>query len=86
MAYLVSDSDNPANHPIYVVEEGLGSCMLHLSNEDTYSVLQVEIKGQSITLLKKKMNCGRCTSMALHLRKEQEMELFLFPLEEKMFV
>ena len=44
MAYLVSDSDNPANHPIYAVEEALGSCMLDLSNEDTSSVLQVEKK------------------------------------------
>ena len=44
MAYLVSDSDNPANHPIYVVEEVLGSCMLYLSNEDTCGVLQVEKK------------------------------------------
>ena len=44
MAYLVSDSDNLANHPIYVVEEGLGSCMLNLSNEDISDVLQVEKK------------------------------------------
>ena len=44
MAYLVSDSDNPTNHLIYVVEEGLGSCMLHLRNEDTFGVLQVEKK------------------------------------------
>ena len=44
MAYLVSDSDNLANHPLYVVDEGLGSCMLHLSNEDTSGVLQVEKK------------------------------------------
>ena len=44
MAYLVSDSDNPANHPIYAMEEGLGSCMLHLSNADTSGVLQVEKK------------------------------------------
>ena len=26
------------------MEEGLGSCMLHLSNEDTSGVLQVEKK------------------------------------------
>ena len=44
MAYLVNDSDNPANHPIYAVEDGLGSCMFHLSNEDTSGVLQVENK------------------------------------------
>ena len=41
--YLVSDSNNPANHPIYVVEEDMGSCMLHLSNEETSgTILQVE--------------------------------------------
>ena len=44
MEYLVSDSDSPSNHPIYVVEERLGSCMLHLINEDTSGVLQVEKK------------------------------------------
>ena len=44
MAYLVSDSDNPTNHPIYTVEEGLSSCILHLSNEDTSGVFQVEKK------------------------------------------
>ena len=42
LAYLVSDSNNPTNHPIYVVEEDIGSCMLHLGNEETYGVLQVE--------------------------------------------
>ena len=42
LAYLVSDSNNPENHPIYVVEEDMGSCMLHLSNEETSSILQVE--------------------------------------------
>ena len=44
LAYLVSDSNNPANHPIYVVEEDLGSCMLRLRNEKTYGVLQVKNK------------------------------------------
>ena len=42
LAYLVSDSNNPSNHPIYDVEEDIGSHMLHLSNEDTTGVLQVE--------------------------------------------
>ena len=42
LAYLRSDNNNPANHPIYVVEEDMGSCMLHLSNEETSGVLQVE--------------------------------------------
>ena len=43
-AYLVSDGNNPGNHPINVVEEYLGSCMLHLRNEETSGVLQVEKK------------------------------------------
>ena len=44
MAYLVSDSGNPANHPIYAVEECLGSCMLNLSNANTSGVLQEQKK------------------------------------------
>ena len=41
LAYLVSDNQHPTNHPIYVVQEDMGSCMLHL-NDDTMCVLQVE--------------------------------------------
>ena len=37
--YLVSESNNPVNHPIYAMEEDLGSCMFHLSNEETYGLL-----------------------------------------------
>ena len=44
MAYLVRDDDNRTNNPMYVVEEGFGSCMLHLSNKDTSGVLQIEKK------------------------------------------
>ena len=39
LAYLVSENNNPTNPPIYVVEEYLGSCMLHLSNQETSGVL-----------------------------------------------
>ena len=39
LAYLVSDNNNPTNHPIYVVEEDLGSCMFHLINEETHGLL-----------------------------------------------
>ena len=42
LAYLVNDNNNPTNHPIYVVEEDLESCMFHLSNGETYGFLQVE--------------------------------------------
>ena len=40
MAYLVSDSKHPNNHPIYSIDENLGSCMLQLSDE-VEGVLQV---------------------------------------------
>jgi hypothetical protein len=33
LAYLVSDHNNPTNHPIYVVEYDLGSAIFHMSEE-----------------------------------------------------
>jgi hypothetical protein len=33
LAYLVSDHENPTNHPIYVVEDDLGSFIFHMSDE-----------------------------------------------------
>ena len=33
MDYLVSDHNNPTNHPIYVVEDDLGSSIFHMSDE-----------------------------------------------------
>jgi ribonuclease HI len=33
LAYLVSDHNNPTNHPIYVVEDNLGSSIFHMSEE-----------------------------------------------------
>ena len=50
MAYLVSDGKNPNNHPIYSIEENLGSCMLQLS-DDVEGVLQVH---KDILVRKKK--------------------------------
>ena len=42
-AYIVTDDKNPTNHPLYVVEKDLGTCMLHFSDDnDTTSLLQVE--------------------------------------------
>ena len=41
MAYLVSDSRHPNNHPIYSIDENLGSCMLQL-NDENEGVLQVQ--------------------------------------------
>jgi ribonuclease HI len=33
MDYLVSDHENPTNHPIYVVEDDLGSSIFHMSDQ-----------------------------------------------------
>ena len=41
-AYIVIDDRNPTNHPLYVVEKDLGSCMLHFSDDNTASMLQVD--------------------------------------------
>lgn len=37
-SYLISDNENPTNHPIYVVEQDLGSCILHISDNLTYCI------------------------------------------------
>ena len=42
MAYIISDHENPANHPIYVEEKELGSAILHLATEN--NDFQFEIK------------------------------------------
>ena len=41
-AYIVTDDKNPTNHPLYAVQEDLGSCMLHFSEEVTNGMLRVE--------------------------------------------
>ena len=42
-AYIVTDDKNPTNHPLYVVEKDLGTCMLHFSDDnDVARILQVE--------------------------------------------
>ena len=33
-AYIVSNDKNPTNHPLYVVEKDLGTCMLHFSDDN----------------------------------------------------
>lgn len=33
LTYLVSDPENTMNHPIYVVEYDLGSCILHVNSD-----------------------------------------------------
>ena len=42
-SYIVTDDKNPTNHPLYVVDKDLGTCMLHFSDDDnTTGLLQVE--------------------------------------------
>ena len=42
-AYIVIDDKNHTNHPLYVVDKDLGTCMLHFSDDDnTVCLLQVE--------------------------------------------
>ena len=41
-SYIVIDDKNPTNHPLYVVEQYLGSYILHLSDENTNGMLHVE--------------------------------------------
>jgi hypothetical protein len=33
LAYIISDDQNPTNHPIYMLDEGLGSSILHISDD-----------------------------------------------------
>ena len=50
MTYLVSDSKHPNNHPIYLIDENLGSCMLELSDE-VEGVLLILAGGEVISLM-----------------------------------
>ena len=34
LAYIVSDHQNPRNHPIYVVEDEIGSFVFHFNNDE----------------------------------------------------
>jgi hypothetical protein len=34
LSYIVSDHQNPRNHPIYVVEGEIGSCVFHLNDDE----------------------------------------------------
>ena len=42
MTYIISDHENPANHPIYIEEKELGFAILHFSVEN--DDFQPEIK------------------------------------------
>ena len=34
LAYIVNDHQNPSNHPIYVVEDEIGSYVFHLNGDE----------------------------------------------------
>jgi len=34
LAYIISDHENPSNHPIHVVEDGIGSSIFHLVDDE----------------------------------------------------
>jgi hypothetical protein len=34
LAYIVSDHQNPNNHPIYAVEDGIGSSIFYLNDDE----------------------------------------------------
>jgi hypothetical protein len=48
LAYIVSDHHNPINHPIYVVEDEMGSSVFHL-NDDEHEISVSQHKGQPLT-------------------------------------
>jgi hypothetical protein len=46
LAYLVSDHNNPTNHPIYVVEDVLGSSIFHMGEE----MVEVSVRKSTTTV------------------------------------
>jgi hypothetical protein len=46
LSYLVSDHENPTNHPINVVEDDLGSSIFHMSDE----MVEVSVRKTTTTV------------------------------------
>jgi hypothetical protein len=66
LAYIISDEQNPTNHPIYVVDIDLGSSVLHFS--DSLSVMLRSPKSYFSPNMRLKVGvflCGKCTLMVL---------------------
>jgi hypothetical protein len=53
LSYIVSDHQNPRNHPIYVVEDEMGSSIFHL-NYDELEILVIQCRDQPMTDQKNK--------------------------------
>jgi hypothetical protein len=48
LAYIVSDHQNPRNHPIYDFEDDMGSSVFYL-NDDEHEILVSQHRDQSMT-------------------------------------
>jgi hypothetical protein len=48
LAYIISDKENPTNHPIFALDTDLGSSMFQLTNAPQ---TPIEIRKQSITVI-----------------------------------
>jgi len=44
LAYIVSNYQNPSNHPICVVEDEIGSSIFHINDD----VLEISVKNEEI--------------------------------------
>jgi hypothetical protein len=54
LAYIVSDHQNPINHPIYVIEDEIGSFFFHL-NDDEPETSVSQCKDQPLTIQQNKV-------------------------------
>ena len=48
LAYIISDEQNPSNHPIYLVDIGMGSCILQIDDSLSDTLLLKKPTVQSI--------------------------------------
>jgi hypothetical protein len=53
LGYIVSDHQNPNNHPIYVVEDGIGSSIFHLDDDELEILLSQHIDKPMVGQLNK---------------------------------
>ena len=83
-SYIVTDDKNPTNHPLYVIDKDLGTCMLHFSDDDNIAgLLQLKRNSQLNAVRNKKMSFGNYTLMDLLAKKVLEQGFLLYPPEVK---
>jgi hypothetical protein len=72
LAFKVGDPHNPNNHPVYIVDQDLGSCILSIDDDIEVGIdkncTKEKIKKMYIALV-----CGRCFLTMLHLTLELEL-------------